>query len=86
MTHQQILWAINDAAELAARSAFDAFGNDPAAELTTSEMAWDFLETLYADEEIARPAALPEFMPRQFKHDYHRHLHLISEMHFGVRA
>ena len=49
-------------------------------------MAWDFLETLYADAEIARPAALPEFMPRQFKHDYHRHVHLISDMHFGVRA
>ena len=81
MTHQQILWAINDAAALAARSAFDAFGNDPAADLPMPEMAWNFLDTLYTDAEIVRPAALPEFMPRQFAHDYRRHLCLIGDMH-----
>jgi len=80
MTHQQILWAINDAAELAAESALDAFGSDPAAELPTPEVAWEFLnESLYGEDGLARPAALPEFLTRQFKHDYRRHLRNFSE-------
>jgi hypothetical protein len=50
MTHQQILWAINDAARLAAESAFDAFGSDPAAELPSPEMAWEFLNSSVYDD------------------------------------
>jgi len=43
MTYQQVLWAINDAALLAAESIVDAFGSDPAAEFPSPEVAWDFL-------------------------------------------
>ncbi len=77
MTHQQILWAINDAALLAAQSALDAFGSDPAAEFPSPEMAWDFLNNnVYGEDEgeIERPATLPDFMTRQFEDDYSRHL------------
>jgi hypothetical protein len=64
MTYQQVLWAINDAAELAAESAFDAFGGDPT-EIPPPETAWDFIdEQLYAEGEVQRPSALPEIMPR----------------------
>ena len=43
-------------------------------------MAWEFLnESVYGDGEIERPAALPEFLTRQFKHDYRRHLRNLSE-------
>jgi hypothetical protein len=42
MTHQQVIWAINVVAELAAESAIDAFGNDPAG-LSSPEMAWEFI-------------------------------------------
>lgn len=38
-------------------------------------MAWDFLnDSVYGDDEIERPAALPEFLTRQFAVDYRRHL------------
>jgi hypothetical protein len=80
MTYQQITWAINDAAMIAAESAFDAFGSDPDAALPTPEMAWDFLNnSVYGDGEIERPAGLPDFLPRQFKHHYRRHLSRILE-------
>jgi hypothetical protein len=70
MTYQQVLWAINDAAEVAAESAVDAFGQ----ELPSAEVAWEFInEQLYGSAEIERPAALPHFFTRQFKHDYCRH-------------
>jgi len=60
MTYQQVIWAINDAAILAAESAFDAFGNDPAAEIPSPEVAWEFLnEQVYEDGGIERPAAPP---------------------------
>jgi hypothetical protein len=73
MTYQQVIWAINDAAILAAESAFDAFGNDPAAEIPSPEVAWEFLnEQVY--EEIERPAGLPQVLTRQFKQDYSRHI------------
>jgi len=75
MTYQQILWAINDAAMLVPESALDAFSSDPATELPPPEVAWEFLnESVYGEDGIARPAALPEFLTRQFKHDYRRHV------------
>ena len=87
MTHQQIIWAINDAARLAAESAFDAFGSDPAAELPSPEVAWEFLNgSVYDDGEIERPAALPLFLTRQFKHDYRRHLRNLASERSGVTA
>jgi len=59
MTYQQITWAINDAALLAAESAFDAFGSDPDAALPTPEIAWEFLNnSVYGGGEIERPAGL----------------------------
>jgi hypothetical protein len=87
MTHQQILWAIDQAALQAADSAFDAFGSDPAVALPTPEMAWDFLnENVYGDGEVERPAALPEFLTRQFKHDYRRHLQVLVQNRARVVA
>jgi hypothetical protein len=87
MTHQQILWAINNAAQLAAESAFDAFGSGPAAELPSPEVAWEFLNSsVYGDGEIERPVALPEFLTRQFKHDYRRHLRNLASERSGVTA
>jgi hypothetical protein len=77
MTFQQIIWAINDAAELAAESAFDAFGADPNAEFPPAAVAWDFINTLYDDGEIPRPPALPTLLLRQFKHDYARHIRVL---------
>ena len=75
ITHQQVIWAINDAAILAAESAFDAFGNDPAAEIPSPEVAWEFLnEQVYEDGGIERPAAPPQVLTRQFKQDYSRHI------------
>lgn len=69
MTYQQITWAIDEAATLAAQSAIDAFGKD----VPSAEVAWAFLnEQVYI--EIERPAALPEFLTNQFKHDYRRHV------------
>jgi hypothetical protein len=65
MTYQQILCAVDDTAELAAQSAFDAFAGDAAAQLPSPEMARTFLnesicnESICGDEEIKRPAALP---------------------------
>lgn len=73
MTYQQILWAIDQAAELAAQSAIDAHGENP----PSAEIAWDFLEQIYESEEIERPAALPQFLTRQFKHDYRRHCRIV---------
>jgi hypothetical protein len=70
MTHQEVLWAINDAAEVAAESAVDAFGQ----ELPSAEVASEFIdEQLYGSTEIERPAGLPPLFTRQFKHDYRRH-------------
>jgi hypothetical protein len=66
--------AIDQAAELAAESAIDAFGDQPA-DIPPPKMAWDFLnEHVYGDDEVPRPAALPATMPRQFTHDYRRHV------------
>jgi hypothetical protein len=49
--------------------------SDPNAEFPSAEMAWDFLnDHVYEDGEIERQAALPDFMTRQFKHDYNRHI------------
>jgi hypothetical protein len=74
MTYQRILWAIDEAAQLAAQSAVDAFGD----ELPSAQIAWDFLnEQLYGSGEIERPVALPDFLPRQFKHDYRRHCRVL---------
>jgi hypothetical protein len=43
-------------------------------------MAWDFLNSsVYGDGEIERPAGLPEFLPRQFSHDYRSHLSRILQ-------
>jgi len=85
MTHQQILWAINDAAELAAESALDAFGSDPAAELPSPEVAWKFLnDSVYDQDGIVRPVALPAFLTRQFKHDYRRHIANVLRERSGV--
>jgi hypothetical protein len=39
MTFEQILWAINDAAEAAAESAVEAHGE----EIPSAEMAWEFI-------------------------------------------
>ena len=61
MTFQQILWAINEPAEAAAESAVEAHG----AEVPSAEMAWEFINELYDSGEIERPAALPQFLPRQ---------------------
>jgi hypothetical protein len=69
MTFQQVLWAINEAAEAAAESAVEAHG----AEVPSAEMAWEFINELYDSGEIERPAALPQFLPRQFHKDYRRH-------------
>ena len=69
MTFQQILWAINEAAEAAAESAVDAHG----AEVPSAEIAWEFINELYDSGEIERPAALPQFLTRQFHKDYLRH-------------
>jgi hypothetical protein len=69
MTFQQVLWAINDAAEAAAESAVEAHG----VEVPSAEMAWEFINELYDSGEIERPAALPQFLPRQFHKDYRRH-------------
>ncbi|HEY6340193.1 MAG TPA: hypothetical protein VIY49_01765 [Bryobacteraceae bacterium] len=74
--------AINQAAELAAESAIDAFGSDPDAEIPSPETAWEFLnDNVYVDGGIERPAALPEFLPRQFKHDYWRHVRRLRPPH-----
>jgi hypothetical protein len=43
MTFQQILWAINDAAEAAAESAVEAHGE----EIPSAEIAWEFINELY---------------------------------------
>jgi len=60
MTHQQILWAIDAAALLAAESALDAFGSDPASKLPSAEAAWDFLhENVYIEGGIRRPELCP---------------------------
>jgi len=70
MTFQQIVWAIDRAAEQAAASVVDAFGND----VPSPEAAWEFLnEQIYAMGEVERPAALPDFMTHQFEDDYRRH-------------
>lgn len=61
MTYQQILWAVDEAAQLAAESAVDAHGENP----PPAEVAWEFLEQLYESDEIERPTVLPHFMPRQ---------------------
>ena len=69
MTHQQITWAIDEAAKLAAQSAVDAFGS----EAPNADVAWDFLnDQIYCESE--RPAGLPEFLPNQFRCDYRRHV------------
>ena len=74
MTFQQILWSINDAAQHAAEAAVDAFGK----EVTGAETAWEFLnEQVYGSGDVQRPNGLPEFMPRQFGHDYRRHCALL---------
>jgi hypothetical protein len=50
-------------------------------------MAWDFLnENVYGDGEVERPAALPEFLTRQFKHDYRRHLQVLVQNRARVVA
>jgi hypothetical protein len=57
------------------RSAIDAFGSDPRAEIPSPETAWEFLnENVYVDGGIERPTALPDFLPRQCKHDDRRHV------------
>jgi len=67
MTFQQMLWAIDKAAQHAAEAAVDAFGKD----VPSAETAWDFLnEQVYGSGEVSRPNGLPEFLTRQFKHDY----------------
>jgi hypothetical protein len=48
-------------------------------------MAWEFLNNaVYGDGEIERPAALPEFLPRQFKHDCRRHLQRMLDGRFSA--
>jgi hypothetical protein len=80
MTTSRFLCAIDEAAALAAESAWDAFGSDPVADLPTPEMAWAFLnESVYAEGAVDRPAALPDFLPRQFGHDYRRHIRILAE-------
>jgi hypothetical protein len=75
MTYQQVLWAINDAAELAAQSALDALGQ----EVPSAEIAWEFVqEQRYGSGEIERPGALPHFLTRQFKSDYRRHCAILG--------
>lgn len=75
MTFQSILWAIDKAAADAAQSAVDAFGKD----VPSPEVAWDFInEQVYGSGEVPRPDGLPEFMPRQFEHDYRRHCRILS--------
>jgi hypothetical protein len=74
MTYQQILWAIDSAAELAAKSALDAFPDKLAADFPTAEMALEVVNGLYDDGAVERPSALPEFFTRQFAADYRQHL------------
>ena len=59
MTYQQVLWAINDAAEVAAESAVGAFGQ----EVPSAEVAWEFINEFHQCGEIERQAALPEPIP-----------------------
>lgn len=50
----------------------DAFGPES---IPTPEMAWDFVnDALYGDGEFERPAALPDVITKQFRHDYLRHV------------
>jgi hypothetical protein len=50
-------------------------------------VAWEFLNSnVYGDSEIDRPTALPEFLTRQFKHDYRRHLRNLSRDRSDVTA
>ena len=70
MTYQQIIWAINEAAAMAAESVRDAFGNSQ--DLPTPQMAWEFLQQRFADGDTERPSALPEFFTNQFQHEYLR--------------
>ena len=78
MTYQKILWAIERAAELAARSTLDAFRGRPAAEFPTPEMAWEVVNELYESGDAERPFALPEFFTRQFAMDYGKHLRSLA--------
>jgi hypothetical protein len=75
MKHQQILWAIDQAALVAAEYALDAFGRDPGSAFPAAEEAWDFLnEHIYLERGVKRPEALPDFLPAEFKYDYYSHL------------
>lgn len=55
--------AIQMAADLAACSAVDAFGED----IPNAQTAWDFInEQVYVEDGIKRPAHLPDTMPHSF--------------------
>src|SRR5207244_1994016 len=54
-------------------SAVEAHGE----EVSSAEMAWEFINELYDSGEIERPAALPQFLPRQFHKDYRSHCALL---------
>jgi hypothetical protein len=86
MTFQQVEWAVAFAAQIAAESAMDAFGNDCLAELPSAEDAWTFLnDHLYVNGGMGRPAALPDVLTRQFRNDYEQHLQkMIAERNLPV--
>jgi hypothetical protein len=64
-----------------------AFADDPAAGFPSPEVAWEHLNgAIYGDGEVERPAALPNFLPNQFKDDYRRHLRTLVEKPSAVRA
>ena len=77
MTHQQVLWNINTAAENAAQASMDAHG-----EFVAAEIVWDFMRQVCHDmngEVYGEMLSLPESMPRQFKHDYARHCRVVRD-------
>ena len=72
MTFQQTIWAINEAASMAAAAVRDAFADSADSQLPTARMAWEFLNECFADGDIERPFALPEFLTNQFEQEYRR--------------
>lgn len=74
MTFQQVLWAIDEVAQMAAESSFDAHG-----EAVAPEMAWELIIDMLGSTDDKRLSLLPDSMPRQFVHDYKRHCRVIQE-------
>ncbi len=64
---------LTEADEAAAESAVEAHGE----EVPSAEIAWEFINEPFGMGEIERPAALPQFLPRQFHKDYRRNCALL---------